>query len=258
MATRDRLVGPRGPLDTAGYLLRMYEFPNGDRSFRFFTAAAGLISIIARRSMVGHLPPLANPETFDLGVITMVARPRHPGARMLDYTLVRRHHGLGEEPLRLGAACLAAETVERLFAGEDPHPAVMGILGGLLDGLERGGAVPAPLARGMLALFEAAGFSLDVKGCRACGRPPKGPARFQVASGGFVHMGCADRGMEGMPVSPGTLLFLDRVRQEPPARLSCDRRIADESLDLFGAHLTYITQERTPSLAFLHKMREGG
>ncbi len=175
MATRDRVAGPRGPLDTAGYLLRMYEFPNGDRSFRFFTDVAGVISIVARRSMVGHMPPLANPETFDLGVITMVARPRHPGARMLDYTLVRRHHGLGEEPLRLGAACLAAETVERLFAGEDPHPAVMGILGGLLEGLERGGAVPAPLARAMLALFEAAGFSLDVKGCRACGRPPRGP-----------------------------------------------------------------------------------
>jgi hypothetical protein len=106
-----------------------------------------------------------------------------------------------------------------------------------------------------MALFDQAGFSIEPGQCRACGKPPGGPARFVAATGSFVHQGCAGGKTEGLPVSPGTLLFLDRARRPGAGRLSCDRRIADESLDLFGAHLNYITQEKTPSLAFLRKMR---
>ncbi len=242
-----------------GYLIRWHNIGGGDRAFKVFTRDRGLIQVIAGRRKLEQYPTLDCPVPLDRAHFTLVDRRRHPGTRLVEYLLLERCLWLAADLKAWGQVMLFAEAVERLSADDDPAPEVYSLLESFLSLARKETGRDRVAAAAILKLFTRIGYRPQLEHCRRCGKPPAGRNRFLVAEGGFIHEGCAKEGVRGLPLSPGTIMFLKRLVDlslSAARNLKGDLRVTKEADNFIEAYLHYYCQRKLGTQVFMGKLAE--
>jgi DNA repair protein RecO (recombination protein O) len=171
-------------------VLRTIRYGEADRVLHLYTRDRGRVSAMAkgvRRTKTrfgGRLEPF-----FRLNMLLYEGR-----SEMLTVTgaeTVAAHPRLREHARALDSAARACDAVARLFATDEPHPAIYHLLTNELALLDADAAL-ATRAQALvfrMKLLLAAGFVPELAGCAACGEREHIGA-FSAAAGGVVCPGC--------------------------------------------------------------------
>ncbi len=244
-------------LTADGYFVRWGSLGAGDRWFKFYTREAGMIRVLAGRKKLEQFPPLANPAPLDLSRLTLIPRRRHPGARLAEFQLIARHMELALDLRKMGRGLLFLEVLDELTADEDPQPSVFDLLGEYLAELEKSRDPETISLHALFRLLGLLGYRPALDACRRCGKPPGKRNLFLAAEGSLVHRECAG-GKAGLPLSPGTVLFLERQAAMAglgEARgLKGDRLVRAEAGNVLDAYLQFLCQKRLDAQIFLEKL----
>ncbi|HWH05210.1 MAG TPA: DNA repair protein RecO, partial [Gaiellaceae bacterium] len=120
---------------TEAVVLRSFRLGEADRVLHVYTADRGRVGAVAKgirktKSRFGaRLEPFSHVELMlhqgsgELGTVTGVS-------------LVRSHHGVREDPYRLGVATVGAEAMLRLFPEQEANERAFTALTRFLDALE--------------------------------------------------------------------------------------------------------------------------
>ncbi len=125
---------------------------------------------------------------------------------------------------RFATACYCMELISELVEGEEAAPEIFQLIHDTLKFLSTS-ASPKRAARIFeIKLFERLGLMPEVKVCVFCRVEPKEGAYFNQTLGGIHCKDCLVKqkqllGGTSMPVSRGTLHFLDHVRRLPVSEL---------------------------------------
>lgn len=244
-------------------VLRLTDYSETSQIASLFTAAAGLVRLIAKGSRrstrkrfaagldlleygeVGYVPPRGD---AGLGTLTeWVQRDAFTGLRR---DLVRQYGGL-----------YAAELVQRLTEEYDPHP---GLFDGLLELLRDlasadaepptgGGSGASPVAaivRFQGTLLRTIGYAPILRQCVDCGRQRVRGTRayFSSTAGGLICRDCEMHHQEKRRISPA-MLDGERAAQDPVAWFG-----------LLDYHLTHVAGKPHKVAGQLHALlgRPGG
>lgn len=183
-----------GTLKSEAVVLRSLRQGEADRILHLMTPDRGRLSAIAkgvRRSRSrfgGRLEPFAH-------VRLVLHEGRSDLLTVTAADTVRPHALLRATAAQLDAASRACDAVSRLFATEEPQPAVFGLLLTELALLE---AQPQAAGRAnqlafRLKLLLAAGFAPHLAACAQCGER-EGLSGFSGAAGGVVCGSCEGSG----------------------------------------------------------------
>ena len=131
---------------------------------------------------------------------------------------------LREDIERFATACYCIEMVSELVEGEESSPEIFTLIQDTLKFLSSGASVKRTARIFEVKLFEQLGLMPEVKVCVFCRTEPKEGAYFNQALGGIHCTDCGQKqkqllGGTSLPVSRGTLLFLDHVRRSPISEL---------------------------------------
>jgi DNA repair protein RecO (recombination protein O) len=143
--------------------------------------------------------------------------------------IVRVRQGVVTNLDALDSAGMALRWARHLFPPRTPEPEGWRVLTELLDALDERASPPrVELARAGLLLLAAAGYSLDLERCVACGRPCPDDkmACIDPARGGLVCRACGGASTVVLPAVRGAARALAEGRvdevSEPDARAVLD------------------------------------
>jgi DNA repair protein RecO (recombination protein O) len=182
-----------GPVRTEGVVLRSIRYGEADRIVHLYTPRRGRVSAIAkgarraRSRFGGRLEPF-----FRLELILHEGR-----SELLTVTgaeTITGHPRLRTDARALDAAARACDAVARLFATDEPHPAVYNLLCHELALLDARAGDPAPSTHAnqiafRLKLLLAAGLAPELGACASCGAREH-LTGFSGAAGGVVCAAC--------------------------------------------------------------------
>jgi DNA repair protein RecO (recombination protein O) len=180
-----------GPIRTEAVVLRSIRYGEADRVLHLYTPARGRVGAIAkgvrraRSRFGGRLEPF-----FRLRLILHEGR-----GDLLTVTsaeTIAGHPRLRESAPALDSAARACDAVARLFATEEPNPAVYHLLCNQLALLDAEPARASQASGGLafrLKLLLAAGLAPQLAACATCGER-EGLAGFSGAAGGVVCQAC--------------------------------------------------------------------
>jgi DNA repair protein RecO len=248
-------------LSTEGYFINGYPLSRGDRVLRFFTLHLGLVRVITNRRRIVQFPSLGCLITWDKAGLVLSASRDRDRVTMVESSLLERQTWMAGDLTSFSMSMLILETITQLLPEVDPHPAVFGIMSDYLDEARRGDDTEKASWHALFRIFGELGYQPDFGRCRKCGERPGGRPRFIPASGGFRHEKCLPGNPTGITVSPGTLLFLERLRKtdtEGIRRLKAGREIRGETGKVLNSYLNLLCQKRLHSQTFISKTETGG
>jgi DNA repair protein RecO len=249
-------------ISTEGYFISRYQFGQGDFSLKFFSEKLGLVRAVADRQKAAHYPIISCLTPLDRADLTLLARRHRSDARLTDLQLVERHMWLTADARAMGLSMLILEIVGNLLPEDEPHVEMYELMGSYLKEVKAGSPVENAALHTILRYFRHLGYGLSLDECRLCQQAPQGPCCFLPASGGFLHKkGCSSAGRQGMEVSPGTLLFLNRLSRsdlEGVRRIKGDGLVLYEAFKVINVFLGYLCQRRLASQDFLLRLSAGG
>ncbi len=260
---------------TDAFILRTRDWRDTSLLGEFYTREHGKIRGVVRGIRDARARYGSTLEPFSLNEILFYKRRRGGDlhqvtqVELLDlYTEVR------EDLERLSYASYFAELVDQLVEVEDPNVEIFDLLRDTLE-LMRRGASPRRAARIFeVKLFEALGLMPEIKRCVSCRAEAPDPAYFNVALGGIRCRPCSLEGAEGppgqehsqtlamgMPVSKGSLAFLEHVRRAPVADLQQVKVSAEVGAEVGRTLRRFVDFHLTgklKTLVFLDKMGFSG
>src|SRR5262249_48102748 len=176
------------------------------------------------------------------------------------FDIVRPFVAVREDLGRLGRGAWMCETLSRLSADRDPHPALFALLVRSLRGLE-GTTSPERVALCFAArALDLLGHRPRLDRCLECGRPfPFPGATLDPEAGGLV-CGAGGAGGQGPPLSGAAVVTLARlrgIRWEESLMLAVRREVERELGDTLDGVLTRLIGAPSRSLRFLGQTRRG-
>ncbi|MBI2468144.1 MAG: DNA repair protein RecO [Candidatus Rokubacteria bacterium] len=190
-------------LRTQGIVLRTRDLGEHDRLVTLYTRDLGKLTAVARgarrvRSRFGGAL-----ELFTWGEAVGFEREGRELVRLDHFDIRRSFRALREDLERLGHGARMVETLARLTAERDPHPACFTLLLRGLRALETAAAPRVHLAF-TLRLLDLTGHRPRLDRCAGCHqRVAAGAAAFDPRAGGVVCGRCRTAG--GLDVSGGAL-----------------------------------------------------
>jgi DNA repair protein RecO (recombination protein O) len=206
---------------TEAVVLRSLRLGEADRVLHLYTLARGRVGAVAKgirktKSRFGaRLEPLSHVEAM-----------LHQGGGELHTVtgvdLIESHHGVREEPYRLGVGLVGSEAMLRLFPEQEANERAFRALTRFLDLLDdlpsRAPARPAldPLGLSFqLKLLWLSGYLPHLGSCAECGSD--GPlAGFSPKAGGVVCASCAGG---SLALSPEGLRGMEALLRRPLAEV---------------------------------------
>ena len=156
---------------------------------------------------------------------------------------------------RLSYASYFVDLLDGLVETEDPNPAIFDLLHDALLFLSGGASAKRTARIFEVKLLELLGLMPEIKACVVCRTQQPEPAIFHVPLGGIACRACSKDG--GLPVSKGTLHFLEHVRRAPfrelgPVKVS--QAVGEELERTLRRFVDFHLSQKLKSVIFLEKM----
>ncbi|MBI2217187.1 MAG: DNA repair protein RecO [Candidatus Rokubacteria bacterium] len=200
---------------TAAVVIGGFPLGESDRVVTFFTRRFGKVRGVAKAARRMRSKFSGALELFTLGELVFFDGGRSELVQVDHFDIERPFGGIRADLGRLGHAAWMAESVARLTAERDPHPAMFALLSLALAAVD-GGASPSRVAVVFGARFvDALGHRLRTDACVLCGRGgviAGGRAAVDVDAGGTVCPSCAGAVGGTLSVAAATIDALRRVR----------------------------------------------
>jgi DNA repair protein RecO (recombination protein O) len=231
------------PLKDEAVVVRLTEFSETSQIVSLFSAAHGLLRLIAkgaRRSTKTRFA--AGLDLLELGEVGFLM-PRGDAqlGTLTDWAQRDTFGGVRRELIRLYGALYAVELVAALTEEADPHPELFEALVGTLRALAGEGPAAPGIPAFQSDLLQAIGYAPNLAECVSCRRPVGrgGPVFFSGGAGGLLCRDCEGHYPEKWRVSPRMVGTTPRTG---------DPR---DWFELFDYHLTYIAGRRFKTAAEL-------
>ncbi len=191
-------------LRTEGICLRSTLWRETSRLVTFFTREHGKLVLRAKGARRPKSKFGAALEVLTRDRIIFYKSERHAPYTMSDAEILDDFAELRAEPTRLRAALVAVEFTDRVFATEDPNPAVFRLLDRLL--VTMAGHAGDSAAAAFAYMFQAAGhigYDPQLNHCIGCHRLKA--AAFSARRGGLVCGRCVGLETDALRVSTALL-----------------------------------------------------
>ena len=187
-----------------------FALGESDRVVTFFSREFGKVRGVAKAARRPRSRFSGALELFTVGQLVFFDSGRSELVRIDHFDVVHPLARLRNDLDRIGHASWIIESVGRLTAERDPHVGLFTLLVRSLRSMER-----APAGRVAVCFVtrcvDAVGHRPRLDGCVECGRHFPFP-RARLGDGGLVCDACAN-GLPGLvPISPATIVALERLR----------------------------------------------
>lgn len=168
---------------------------------------------------------------------------------------------------RLATASYCIELVSELVEPEEPQPVIFDLIRDTLLFLSSGASCKRGARIFEVKLLESLGLMPEIKRCVVCRNVPAEPVFFNASLGGIHCKECRPRtgarqvspehGEVSVPVSQGTLNFLDRARRSPLKDLyqvKVVKEVGEELEKVLRRFTDFHLSHKLKSLVFMEKM----
>ncbi len=250
------------------FILKTQDYRDTSLLGSFFTRDHGKIRGIVKGIRDSRARFGSTLEPFSLNEILFYKRRRGGDLHQVTQVdLLTLFPEVREDLERLAYASYFAELLNELVEVEDPAPAIFDLFKDALLFLGSG-ASPKRCARIFeVKLFGLLGLLPEIKSCVVCGKESPDPAYFNVPQGGICCRDCnlaKTRSQErprladiSIPVSKGTLNFLDRVLRSPMKSLEqvkVSQEVGEELEKALTRFVDYHLSGKLKTIVFLEKI----
>ncbi|HTL70056.1 MAG TPA: DNA repair protein RecO [Candidatus Eisenbacteria bacterium] len=256
---------------TLAFILGARDYRDTSILGDFYTREHGKIRGIVRgiRDARGRFGSTLEP--FSLNEILFYKRRRGGDLHQVTQVeLMDLFPAVREDLERLAYASYFTELLNELVEVEEPSPEIFDLFSDSLAFLASG-ASPKRVARVFeVKFFESLGLMPEVRSCVVCNAELPEPAYFNVALGGIRCKSCStarlaspagqeheQTGLVGIPVSRGTLNFLDHVRRADVKdlyKVKVSQEVGEELEKTLRRFVDFHLNAKLKSMVFLEKM----
>ena len=244
---------------THAFILKTQDYRDTSLLARFYTRDFGKIHGIVKgirdtRARFGSML-----EPFSLNEILFYRRKRGGDLHQVTQVeLIDDFTGVRNDLERLSYASYFTELLNELVEAEEPHAEVFDLMSDSLSFLASG-ASPRRAARIFeVKLLEDLGFMPEIQACVVCRTRMPDPAFFNVGLGGILCKTCgARKGETGIPVSRGTLNFLEHVRRSAVKDLynvKVSQEVGEGLEKILRRFVDFHLSNKLKSVIFMEKM----
>lgn len=238
---------------TKAIVIKSQRWGEADRIVTFYTEQVGKVRGIARgaRRMKSRFGSALEP--FRLVELTLFEKNIESLARISQVDITGSFEGLRENLRLMTAAARIVNFIRAVTPDRDPNHAVFLALSEGLSTLE---TVDDPELCALLFQIHVlghTGFRPQIDSCTECGRSAgRVPVRFFVQAGGVMCLMCGERSSDrGLPISPGSLAFIQQARRLPFAkvtRLRASGQIRQEIEQVIETYVEVVIGRSLPSM----------
>ena len=187
-----------------------FALGESDRVVTFFSRNFGKVRGVAKAARRPRSRFSGSLELFTIGQLVFFDTGRSDLVRIDHFDVLHPLARLRDDLERIGHASWIIESVGRLTAERDPHVGLYALLVRSLRSMERAAAGRVAVCF-VTRCVDVVGHRPRLDSCVECGRRPPFP-RARLGDGGLVCDACAP-GLPGLvPISPGAIVALDRLR----------------------------------------------
>lgn len=202
-------------------------------------------------------------EPFSLNEILFYRRKKGGDLHLVTQAeLIDLFPVLREDLGRFATACYCVELLSELVESGEPSPEIFQLLQDTLVFLSSGASAKRASRIFEIKVFEQLGLMPEVKACVFCRISPKEGAYFNQALGGIHCKECGKKqkqllGGTSLPVSRGTLQFLDHVRRARVAELysvKVSQEVGAELEKVLRRFTDFHLSHKLKTLTFMEKL----
>lgn len=209
-------------------------------------------------------------EPFSLNEILFYRRRKGGDLHLVTQVeLVDLFPDVREDLERLAAASYCTELVRELVENEESSPEIFELMHDTFKFLATGASVKRALRIFEVKLFDLLGLMPEIKTCVFCRKVPEASIYFHAGAGGIVCLDCADahragarhavpsQNDMGMPVSRGSLNFLDHARRASVSDLTqvkVSQEVGQELEKILRRFTDFHLSHKLKTLTFMEKI----
>jgi DNA repair protein RecO (recombination protein O) len=176
-----------------------------------------------------------------------------------------------EDLERMAAASYCTELVKELVENEESSPEIFGLMHDTFKFLSSGASAKRALRIFEVKLFDLLGLMPEVKVCVFCRAALQGTVYFNAGAGGVHCRDCGEKrragarhavainggGTTSLPVSRGTLNFLDHVKRVPVSGLASvkvSQEVGEELEKILRRFTDFHLSHKLKTLTFMEKI----
>ena len=255
---------------TLAFVLRKRDYRDTSLLADFYTRDYGRIRGVVKGVRDARARFGSTLEPFSLNEILFYRRRRGGDLHLVTQVeLVDLFASVREDLDRLATASYCVELVSELVENEEASPEIFTLIRDTLGFLSSGASTKRAARIFEVKLLDFLGLMPQIKECVFCRKAPAGAVYFHAGAGGLVCKDCHQmhrtgaravplQNGAGIPVSLGTLNFLDHVRRAPVSELypvKVSREVGEESERILRRFTDFHLSHRLKTLDFMEKIR---
>ena len=241
---------------TQAFALKTQDYRDTSLLATFYTRDHGKIRGIVKGIRDTRARFSSTVEPFSLNEILFYKRKRGGDLHLItQIDLEDLFPQLRDDLERLSYASYFIDLLNEIVETEEPSPAIFDLLYDALVFLSSGASCKRTARIFEVKLFDRLGLMPEIKACTVCQAPDPDPAYFNVSLGGIACKTCSEG--DGMPVSKGTLNFLEHVRRAPFKELQhvkVSQEVGAELEKALRRFVDFHLSHKLKSVIFLEKM----
>lgn len=246
---------------TQAFVLKTQDYRDTSLLVHFYTREHGKIHGIIKGIRDARARYGSTLEPFSLNEILFYKRRRGGDLHQVTHVeLTNLYPDVRDDLERLSYASYFTELLDELVELEDPSLETFDLFNAALHFLGGGASAKRSARIFEVKLMEILGLMPEVKACVACQTPAPDPAYFSVSHGGVQCKACAQttqgRG-NSVPVSKGTLNFIEHVRRSPVndlRQVKVAQEVGEELEKALRRFVDFHLPRPLKSVVFLDKM----
>jgi DNA repair protein RecO (recombination protein O) len=210
---------------TLAFVLKKQDYRDTSLLADFYTRDWGRVRGVVKGVRDARARFGSTLEPFSLNEILFYRRKKGSDLHLVTQVdLIDLFPAVHEDLERLAAASYCVELVSELVESEESSLEIFELIHDTLRFLSTGASPKRAQRIFEVKLFDLLGLMPEVKACVFCRAEPQGAVYFNQTLGGIHCADCAQKqkkllGGTSMPVSRGTLSFLDHVKRAPVTEL---------------------------------------
>lgn len=249
------------PTKTFAFVLHKQDYRDTSLLVDFYTRDHGKVKGIIKGVRDSRAHYGSTLEPFSLNEILFYKRKRGGDLHQVTQVeLVDLFADVREDLERLSYASYFIELLNDLIETEEPDPEIFDLLTDSLEFLKSGASCKRAARIYEVKLLELLGMMPQIGECVMCRVSQPDPAFFSVPLGGIFCKPCAEKRQSagtGIPVSRGTLNFLERVRRSNVKDLyniKVAQEVGGELEKALRRFVDFHLPSKLNSIVFLEKM----
>ncbi len=241
---------------TQAFVLKTQDYRDTSLLATFYTRDHGKIRGIVKGIRDARARFSSTVEPFSLNEILFYKRKRGGDLHLVtQIDLENLFPEVRNDLERLSYASYFIDLLNEIVETEEPNPAIFDLLHDSLLFLSSGASCKRTARIFEVKLFELLGLMPEIKACVVCQADSPDPAYFNVSLGGIVCKTCS--GSAGIPVSKGSLNFLEHVRRalfKDLHHVKVSQEVGEELEKMLRRFVDFHLSNKLKSVIFLEKM----